>query len=116
MTKIMLVEDDLTILSLLSTLLHFEGYQVTKVEDFGNVLDEIRSEKPDLVLMDVHLEEVDGISVLADIRKEKPLKKLKVIMSSGMDHTEECLAKGADDFILKPYMPDELIERIKKVT
>lgn len=115
MTKVMLVEDDLTMLNLLGTLMDFEGYQAVKVEDFGNVLAQMRKEKPDLVLMDVHLDEVDGITLLSEMRKDENLKKTKVIMSSGMDYKDECMAKGADDFVLKPYMPDELIERIKKI-
>lgn len=115
MTKVMLVEDDQTMLSLLSTLMDFEGYQAVTIKKFGNVIAEIKQEKPQLVLMDVHLDQVDGIKLLSEIRKDSQLKNLKVIMSSGMDYKDQCIRTGADDFILKPYMPDELIDRVKKL-
>ncbi len=115
MTKIMLIEDDPTMLSLLGTLLEFEGYESVKVKKFDNVLGEINEQNPDLILMDVHLDQVDGIELLVKIRGQEKMHDLKIIMSSGMDIGDECDAKGADAFILKPYMPDELIGRIKEL-
>jgi DNA-binding response OmpR family regulator len=115
MTKIMLIEDDPTMLSLLGTLLEFEGYEPIKLKKFDKILPEIEENKPDLVLMDVHLAQVDGIELLTEIRNQDELQGLKIIMSSGMDVSDECKEKGADAFILKPYMPEELINRIKEL-
>lgn len=115
MTKVMLVEDDPTMLSLLDTLLGMEGYEIEKIKNFSKVLEEIQKSEPNVVLMDVNLKEINGIELLEKIRKDKVLNGLAVIMSSGMDFSDECLAKGANDFLLKPYMPDELIEKIKKI-
>lgn len=114
MHKVMLVEDDPTMLSLLNTLLEIEGFTVVDTIDFGNALEELRAANPDLVLLDVHLHNYDGFEILEGIRQDQQIKNTAVIMSSGMALKEDCLEKGANDFIMKPYMPDELIEKIKK--
>ena len=115
MTKVMLVEDDPTMISLLGTLLEMEGYQVIKLTRFGSVLDDIKAAMPDVVLMDVHLNDADGLAFCAGIRGDSQISDMKVIMSSGMDMRHESIQAGADDFLLKPYMPDELISKIKKI-
>jgi DNA-binding response OmpR family regulator len=116
MPKIILVEDDQTMLSLLQTLLQMEGYQVVKIKDesLDGILSTIRLENPDLALVDVHLKDINGFDVLQSIRKETAFQGTRVIMSSGMECSSECHKYGADDFILKPYMPDELIDMIHK--
>lgn len=111
----MLIEDDQTMLSLLHTLLEMEGYEVHELDKFTNIVDEIKKVKPDALLMDVHLEDVDGLEILDQLKTDQELKELKVIMSSGMDFSHQSMDKGANDFILKPYMPDELITKIQQL-
>jgi len=115
MHKIMLVEDDRTMLSLLSTLLQMEGFVVipAKEDSIESVMASINQEKPSLVLLDVNLHQFNGLDLLHGIREEPDLKGIRVVMSSGMDYTTECLQEGADNFILKPYMPDDLIQMIR---
>lgn len=118
MTKVFLVEDDHTMLTLLSTLLRFEGFVVLQPPEddhLTSVYEFIQREKPNLVLLDVHLRQFNGLELLKLIRENKDLSSMNVIMSSGMDLRERCLENGASDFILKPYMPDELIRMIHKV-
>lgn len=111
----MLIEDDQTMLSLLGILLDMEGFQVAKVDKFDQVIEDIRTENPDVILMDVHLEEFDGLEILTQMRNDEELRAKKVIMSSGMDKRYESNQAGADDFLLKPYMPDELIGLVKQM-
>ncbi len=113
MHKIMLLEDDPTMLSLLHTLLEIEGFKVSHTLDFGATLEAIRKEDPDLILLDVNLREINGLEVLESVREDTELKDVIIMMSSGMDLREECMEKGANDFILKPYMPDELVQKIR---
>jgi DNA-binding response OmpR family regulator len=108
----MLIEDDPTMINLLGTLLEMEGFQVFKLQKFGAVLDDIEREMPDAILMDVHLNDLDGLDFLVDMRKRDSIKDIKVIMSSGIDKRRESMKAGANDFLLKPYMPDELIQKI----
>jgi DNA-binding response OmpR family regulator len=111
----MLVEDDPTMLSLLQTLLEIEGYNVVKPVDFNDVVSEVVAYKPDVMLIDVHLQDASGFDILEAVREEEAVKDTAVIMSSGMDFSSECIQKGANDFVMKPYMPDELIEKIKNL-
>ena len=115
MAKVMIIEDDPTMISLLGTLLDMEGFEVAKVDKFGSVLDDIRRENPELILMDVHLATVDGLEILAEMRQDQQLMTKKVIMSSGLDKKHESTLAGADDFLMKPYMPDELIDKVKQL-
>jgi len=117
MKKIILVEDDTTMLSLLQTLLQMEGYQVSQVsaDELEGIVSEIKSEKPDLALIDVHLRQINGLEIVKQIRQDAGLKDIYVLMSSGMDVGHKCLEAGADGFLLKPYMPDELIKKIQSI-
>jgi DNA-binding response OmpR family regulator len=120
MSRIMLVEDDPTMLDLLSTLLKLEGFEVVFFDEGIGILDSIKERRPDLIVMDVHLrlgggKEISGFDLLEKIRTDAVLKRTKVIMSSGMDLRFESKESRADDFILKPFMPEELIGKIKKL-
>lgn len=116
--KIMLVEDDRSMRNLLRTLLEIEGRTVVSYYEqprpAGSILDMVRSEHPAVILLDVHLTDVSGIDILRDIRADSSLNDVRVIMSSGMDVKDECLSAGATDFLMKPYMPDELLSRLPK--
>lgn len=115
MAKVLLAEDDLTMLSLLKTLLTMEDFQVAILDTSQkDILGVIRRELPDLLLMDVHLHHRNGMEVLRLIRESDDLKNLLVVMTSGMDLGAECRRIGADDFLLKPYMPDDLLNMIKR--
>ncbi len=114
--KILLVEDDATMLGVLRTLLEIEGFQVSlaKAKDqLEEVVHSIHDNQPDVILLDVHLRELSGYDVVQRVRQDRSIAKTRVIMTSGMDVKERCIAAGADDFLLKPYMPDELIKKIR---
>jgi DNA-binding response OmpR family regulator len=117
MRKLMLIEDDETMLSLLRTLLQFEGFEVVVLSNEKN-LDEImrtmRREKPEVILLDVYLRHHNGFDLIDKIRQDPQLKDTQVLMSSGTDFRTQCIRRGADGFLLKPYMPDELINMIKE--
>lgn len=114
MIKILLADDDFTMVALLKTLLGMEGYQTASLLDKkGEILDNIRMEKPDILLLDVHLGDRNGIDLVRQMRATKDLKNVRVIMVSGIDKSEECLAAGANDFLLKPYMPEELFGKLR---
>lgn len=114
MAKVLLADDDFTMVSLLKTLLGMEGYQVTTLWDKkGDILDNIREEKPDILLIDIYLGDRNGIEVVRQIRQTPDLASLRVIMASGIDKNEECMAAGADSFLLKPYMPEELFTKLR---
>ncbi len=119
MGKLMLVDDNLVVVDLLKTLLEMEGFEIA-TNPQGDILKALQTEQPDLILLDVFLKDtigrdVDGFQFLHTIRKHSDFHNTKVIMSSGMDFKIESKMRGADAFILKPYMPEDLIHLIKHV-
>jgi CheY-like chemotaxis protein len=114
MLKILLADDDYTMVALLKTLLTMEGYQVaTLMDKAGDILENIREANPDVLLIDIYLGNCNGLDIVRQIRQSLDLNHLKIIMASGVDKTEECLAAGADAFLLKPYMPNELFDILR---
>jgi len=114
MAKILLAEDDATMVSLLKTLLKMEGFEVLGLDLDADIPAAIRREKPDALFMDLHLGGQSGMEILEAIRKNKDLANVRVVMTSGLDMMEECIRRGADAFLLKPFMPDDLIQALKK--
>ena len=114
MPRIMLAEDDLTMIALLQTLLGMEGYQVVALSVDDDVLEAVRRDKPDVLLLDVHLAHLNGLDILDQIRAEDETRDLKIVMTSGLDLRIECIDRGANDFLLKPYMPDDLLDMLKR--
>jgi len=112
--KVLLAEDDTTMVSLLTTLLGMEGFQVAALlPDDPDVQTAVRREKPDIVLLDVHLPGQNGVDIIRDLRKHADTRGLRVVMSSGLNLKSECMSAGADAFIQKPYMPDDLLRLLK---
>ena len=111
--KVMVVDDDRTMVTLLRTLLELDGYQVVQPTNTASVLESIVAERPDLVLMDVFLRGHDGIDLVRGLRKLPELAQTPVVMTSGMDVSEQSLAAGANSFMLKPYDPEVLLQTIR---
>ena len=99
--------------TLLQTLLKMEGYEVSTLDMDADVSAEIRRVKPDILLMDVHLGQQSGIEIVESVRSDPGFDNLRIFMTSGLDLREECLRHGADGFLLKPFMPDDLLSLIK---
>jgi DNA-binding response OmpR family regulator len=114
MAKVLLAEDDASMLFLLQTLLKMEGYQVSVLDLQGDLVASVRAEAPDALLMDVYLAGKSGIEVLQELREQEDLERTTIIMTSGMNLEKESLAAGANAFLLKPYMPDELIGLLRR--
>lgn len=109
MPKVMIVDDDRTMVSLLKILLEMDGFEVVNVTHGRDFLPKVREEKPDIVLLDVFLTNMDGKELVAEVRKSDDLSDLKVVMTSGMELAEQCANAGADAFLLKPYTPEQLM-------
>jgi CheY-like chemotaxis protein len=114
MAKVMIIDDDRTMVSLLKMLFEMEGLTVAAAPAADRILDGIRKEQPDVILMDVFLPGVDGMAVLSELRASTDLSGARVIMTSGMDLGDQCLAAGANAFLLKPYTPEQLISSVRQ--
>ncbi len=113
MAKILLAEDDVTMVSLLKTLLKMEGFEVVALDVDADIPAAVDREKPDAIFMDVHLGDKSGMQVLQAIRKNPDTAKVRVVMTSGLNVEDECLNLGANAFLQKPFMPDDLISVLK---
>lgn len=119
MVKVMLIEDDATMIGLLKTLLVIDGYETVAFQGGEDVLGVVQREKPDVILLDVNLKnfgitDINGFDLLRRIRSDDKMGKVGVIMSSGLNYRQESKEAGADGFVMKPYMPDDLLDLIKK--
>jgi DNA-binding response OmpR family regulator len=114
MAKVLLAEDDQTMVSLLKTLLTMEGFEVLGLDIDDDVPAVVRREKPDALFMDVHLGDQSGMKILEEIRSHRDLANVRVVMTSGLDVKEQCIRSGANAFLLKPFMPDDLIKVLRQ--
>lgn len=115
--KILIVEDEPQINRLIELVLLSDGfYNVKKSLDGAEALDIIKSEKPDLVLLDVMLPSIDGFSLCKKIKEDEYLKNIQVIMLTAKKMEEDILEgfeSGAIDYISKPFSNKVLLARIK---
>ena len=115
MKKILIVEDDRSIVSELEALLIHAGYAVEILKDFQNALEEVLKILPDLILLDINIPYLNGEVLLQSLRK---VSNIPVIMvTSRASETDEVLSMsyGADDYVIKPYNPTILLLRIQAV-
>ncbi|HRQ23457.1 MAG TPA: response regulator [Anaerolineales bacterium] len=112
--KVLLAEDDVTMVSLLKTLLNMEGYEVVAMPSDGDVPAAVRSEQPDVILLDVYLSHQSGLDILEELKRSEDTSRVRVVMSSGANVREECMRRGAYEFLPKPYMPDDLVSILKQ--
>ena len=113
MTTILVVDDDPKMRSVLSRGLRFEGYRVTLAPDGPEALRSAREELPDLVVLDVMLDEMDGLEVCRRLRQGS---NLPILMLTALDAVPDRIAgldSGADDYLVKPFDFDELLARIR---
>jgi CheY-like chemotaxis protein len=113
--KVFIIDDDQTMVYLLRTLLEMDGFEVAEVQDWDTILETVRNEDPDLILMDYFLPDLDGLELLTQLRADPDPTQARIIMSSGMDVSDRCMAAGADAFLLKPYTPEQLVGVITEI-
>lgn len=112
--KILVVDDDTNICELLRLYLTKEGYQVTVANDGEEGLEKFNQVKPDMVLLDVMMPKMDGVQVLQRLREEGVRTPVMMLTAkSGKDDRITGFNAGADDYLPKPFEPDELICRVR---
>jgi DNA-binding response OmpR family regulator len=115
---ILVAEDQRTILNLIEYKLKNSGYNVIVVEDGLAALEKAKAILPDLILLDVMMPLMTGFEVLSALKKEQATKDIPIIIITAQTREDEIikgLELGADDYILKPFSPNEVVARIKTV-
>ena len=114
--RILVAEDEPAQAEMISYNLEKAGFQVMMAADGQTALDMARLENPDVVLLDWMLPEVTGIEVCRQLRADKALREIPIIMLTARGEEDDRVRgidTGADDYLVKPYSPRELIVRIK---
>ena len=111
--RILVVDDEASIADLVEVYLKNEGYQVTKLYNGADALASVRSDPPDLAILDVMLPDLDGFSLCREIRRQFFFPILMLTAKVEDMDTITGLTLGADDYITKPFNPLELVARVK---
>lgn len=118
MAKILIAEDERDIRELIAFTLQFAGHEVITTSNGEEALQAVRAHKPELVLLDVRMPRLTGYEVCKEIKADAQTKAIPVIFLSAKGQEAEIrsgLEAGAEQYLLKPFSPDQLIEQVNKV-
>ena len=116
--KVLLIEDDLLLLKTLEFKLKKEGFEVEIAKNGYDALESLKDSIPDLIVTDIMMPFVNALEIISMLRNEMMSNVIIIVLSAaGLEKVVlEAFELGADDFISKPFSPNELIMRIKKLT
>ncbi|MCH8826835.1 MAG: response regulator transcription factor [Chloroflexi bacterium] len=113
--RILVADDDREIVRTVRAYLEESGYEVTSAHDGKTALDSFRNEKPDLVVLDIMMPEMNGLDVAKALRRESEVPI--IMLTARVDEADRLigLELGADDYITKPFSPREVVARVRAV-
>jgi two-component system response regulator MprA len=113
MATVLIADDDQRLLKMLQRTLAYEGFEIRTATDGQEALHQVRARRPDLIILDWMMPEMDGIQVVHQLRAEED--KTLILMLTARDAIEnrvEGLESGGDDYLVKPFAPAELVARV----
>lgn len=113
--KILLVEDEEKVRKIVSSYLEEAGFEVEIASDGNTALEKVLAEPPDLLILDIMLPGIDGWEIAEEVRNYYDLPILMLTARSDEDDRVKGFEKGADDYLVKPFSPRELIARVKAI-
>ena len=116
--RILVVDDEIYIVHILDFSLGMEGYEVVTALDGEQALEKARSEKPDLIVLDIMMPKLDGYETCKRLKADATTKDIPVILLSAKGRNVDQkvgFEVGADDYITKPFSPRKLVERINAI-
>lgn len=114
-THVLIVDDNHETVKLYSALLELEGFQTTPAYDGYQALEKIKQEQINVVLLDIMMPEIDGIEVCRQIKSHPDTKDISIVMVTALSDTEnkeQALKAGANGYLTKPVMVDDLVKAI----
>ena len=117
MANILIADDSLAELQIFQQTLQPTGHTIMTVMDGDAAEDKLKSEKIDLVILDVIMPKKNGFQVCRDIKSNDRLKKIPVIMVTSKDQESDKfwgMKQGADEYLTKPFKPEDLLKAVKK--
>src|SRR5512136_1177258 len=113
MTNVLIVDDDPKLLKMLQRTLIYEGFHVRSATNGNEALAEIQAHRPEVVVLDWLMPGLDGLGVLAHLREAGDKTLVLMLTARGaVENRVEGLESGADDYLVKPFAPSELVARI----
>jgi len=116
MAKIMVVDDDIMVTSLLEKLLSIDGHQTLTINESSKAVEAAKGTKPDLFLLDLMMPQPDGFKLCRMLRELPDFAYTPIIIITALDDSDSrvvAFGAGANDYITKPFHPDDLSQRIK---
>lgn len=116
--RVLVVDDEVYIVHILEFSLSMEGYEVVTASTGEEALQKMREARPDLVVLDVMMPGMDGYQVCQEVRGDAELSDIPILMLSAKGRAVDRdlgLDNGADQYIVKPFSPRELLERIREM-
>ena len=116
--KILIADDNENIREALTYLLEDEGYTLSVAKDGAEALRKVREVTPDILFLDIMMPEINGYDVCRTIKNDPDLKKTYVIMLTAKgqaDEQERCKEIGADEYVVKPFSPMEILAKINNI-
>ncbi|HLH30203.1 MAG TPA: response regulator transcription factor, partial [Terriglobia bacterium] len=118
MERVLIVDDDPDIQRLVSYNLTQAGFQVTAASNGRSALDTVHEDPPDLIILDVMMPDIDGMEVCRTLRQEEASRRIPIIMLTARGEEIDRVVGfeiGADDYVMKPFSPRELVLRVKSI-
>ena len=115
-TRILVADDDPSILRLLQLNFELEGYEVSTASDGEEALAKARASSPDVVVLDVMMPGMDGWEVCRRLKEDETMRDVPVILLTALGQEQERrhgLAVGASEYVMKPFDPDQLVQMVK---
>jgi CheY-like chemotaxis protein len=116
--RILIVDDDISGLYMLSFLLRSHNYEIFEATNGREGLNKARELKPDVILLDIQMPEMNGFEVCQQLKQEEEMKEIPIILftSYGMaGHKKKAIESGADGYIEKPVNPDVFISQVESI-
>ncbi len=116
MAKVMVVDDAAFMRVRAAKVLQDNGHQVMEAENGADAVRKYQQWQPDVVLMDITMPEMDGLSALKEIKKIDPAARIAMVTAMGQQAiVMEALKAGAKDFVLKPFQPERVLSALQKL-
>lgn len=116
--RILVVDDEPAIARLIKMSLSVDGYEAVTATSGFEAMERVEEKKPDLVILDIMMPGMNGYEVCAELRTKPETQNIKIIFLSAKGNSgdaERGLAMGAVDYIIKPFDPEELLDKVKNI-
>ena len=115
--RILIVEDETGLAEVLSLHLEAAGYETVICHDGLTALYEVEREAPSLVVLDLHVPQISGFRLIQLLKQRTGQARIPVVVTTALSfpEAEDAVRSGADDFMTKPFMPDELVTRVGRL-